>query len=162
MTSKEQLRILGIDPGFDRMGCAIVEGETLVYSTCILSKKTDAHAARLAHVGTALQKILARYKPRLVALESLFFSKNQKTAMGVARSAGVAFYVAGIAGIPVVEYTPQEVKLALTGYGRAEKSGVEKMIRRIVRGGFPKKPLDDEVDAIAVALTASADARVRR
>ncbi|MBI4128581.1 MAG: crossover junction endodeoxyribonuclease RuvC, partial [Parcubacteria group bacterium] len=131
-------------------------------STCIISRKTDPHEARLAHVGQAFKKILTRYEPRLVALESLFFSKNQRTAMGVARSAGVAFYVAGVAGIPVVEYTPQEVKLALTGYGRAEKSGVEKMIRLILQDAFPRKPLDDEVDAIAVALTASAHARARR
>ena len=155
MTSKEHIRILGIDPGFDRMGCAIVEGEKLVYSTCILSKKTDSHETRLAHVGTALKRILRKFEPRVVALESLFFSKNQKTAMGVARSAGVVFYLAGVAGIPVVEYAPQEVKLALTGYGRAEKSGVERMVRRMLQGAFPEKPLDDEVDAIAVALTAS-------
>lgn len=150
------MRVLGIDPGFDRLGLAVIEGDpsrpTLVWSDCYLPAKGTADA-RLAEVHEAVASALREYTPDLLALETLFFSTNKKTALGVAEARGAVLSAAGEAGVPVSEHSPAQVKLAVTGYGRSDKKSVALMVPKLVTL-IPKKRLDDEFDAIAVALCA--------
>lgn len=148
--------ILGIDPGFERMGCAVLEknssGEKLLYSSCLVSKKTDLHEKRLLVLYLGLKKAIKEYSPDTMAIEKLFFSSNQKTALKVAEARGVAMLIAAENNLNVFEFTPLEIKMAMTGYGRAEKDQVRKMVLNILKMNDSKK-LDDEIDAIATALT---------
>lgn len=152
--------ILGIDPGFDRMGCAVLEKsasstDKLIYSTCLVSNRKLPYEERLFSLGQELEKIIKKYKPDIVAVEKLFFTKNQKTALQVAEARGMVLYLASSKKIPVHGFTPLQIKIALTGYGRAEKIQVQKMVMAIL--GLKKKPrYDDEIDAIAAAITCSA------
>lgn len=150
------MRVLAIDPGYDRMGLAVLEGDpsrpTLVWSDCVTPPKGDAHE-RLAHVREAVAEAITVYAPDFVALETLFFSTNKKTAMGVAEARGASLSAAGAAGLSVEEIAPGTVKLAVTGNGRADKRAVAGMIPRLVALP-PKKRLDDELDAIAVGIAA--------
>ena len=151
--------ILGIDPGFGRMGCAVLEktrrGEKLLYSACLSSDKKNTQAERLFAIGKEIEKIIKKYKPDILAIESLFFTKNQKTAMKVAEARGMVLFLASSKNIPVREFTPLEIKIALTGYGRAEKRQVQDMVMAVLK--LEKTPkYDDETDAIACALTCSA------
>lgn len=156
------IRVLGIDPGYDRMGIAVMEkdGQTerLLHLSCLSSDKNTAIPERLAAIGDALSALCAEYRPDRVALETLFFSKNQKTAMAVAEARGVAIYVAKTHGAAIYEYTPQSVKIAVTGYGKSPKDQVEAMLHRLVTG-LPETALDDEFDAVAVAITCLASER---
>lgn len=151
------MRVLALDPGYDRLGVAVVEREgdrdTLVYSGCLSSKRTDSFPLRIHSLGTQLEALLKEYKPALIALETLFFNKNQKTGLGVAEVRGMVLYLAGIYGCAVKEFSPQEVKIAVTGYGKSDKQAVIMMVKRLVAHA-PAKALDDEYDAIAVAITA--------
>jgi len=148
--------ILGIDPGFERMGCAILEksssGEKLLFSSCLISQRTDPHEKRLLDLYLGLKKVIKEYSPNIMAIEKLFFSSNQKTAIKVAEARGVAMLIAAENNLKVVEFTPLEVKMAMTGYGKAEKDQVRKMVLAILKINGDQK-LDDEVDAIAIALT---------
>ncbi|MCK9379365.1 MAG: crossover junction endodeoxyribonuclease RuvC [Candidatus Moranbacteria bacterium] len=150
--------ILGIDPGFDRMGCAVLEktknGEKLVYSTCLTSDRKAPYEKRLLSLGEKLEKIMNKYKPDITTVEKLFLFKNQKTIMGVAEARGMVLYLAAKKNICIKEFTPLEIKMALTGYGRAEKSQVQSMVKAILK--LEKKvKFDDEMDAIACAITCS-------
>lgn len=149
----EGMRVLGIDPGFDRLGLAVIEGDpskpTLVWSTCVETKKGEA-AGRLAEVFRAVSDAVEAHKPDGAAIETLFFSTNRKTAMAVAESRGVVLAALGSKMVPVFEYSPQQVKMAVTGYGAASKEAVISMIPRLMVLP-PRKRLDDELDAIAVA-----------
>ena len=148
--------ILGIDPGFERMGCAVLEknslGEKLLYSSCLISKRTDAHEKRLLCLYVGLKKIIKEHSPDTMAIEKLFFSNNQKTAIKVAEARGVAMLIAAENNLKVVEFTPLEVKMAMTGYGKAEKDQVRKMVLAILKIDGADK-LDDEIDAIAIAIS---------
>lgn len=148
------MRVLGVDPGFDRLGLAVVEGDpsrpTVVWSDCISPPKGTMEE-RLAVVKSALSVALRKYAPDVVALETLFFSANKTSALKVAEARGVILSEAGAAGILVREFSPGTVKLAVTGNGRADKAAIARMIPRLVT--LPqKKRLDDELDAIAVAI----------
>jgi len=150
------MRILAIDPGYDRLGIAIVEGDpsrpALVWSDCILPKKGTG-SERLANVLQAVIAAIKKYAPDVLALEKLFFSVNRKTALGVAEARGAVLAAAGNASLPVIECSPQQVKLAVTGYGSADKRAIAKMIPKLI--ALPKKDrLDDELDAIAIGITA--------
>lgn len=151
--------ILGIDPGFERMGCAVLEktnqGEKLLYSCCVITQKTDPHEKRLLVLAKGLKKIIKDFKPDAMAIEKLFFTANQKTAMKVAEARGVALLLAAENSLSVFEFTPLEVKMAMTGYGRAEKDQVRKMAQVMLKIDGAGK-LDDEIDAIAIALTCPA------
>lgn len=153
------MRILAIDPGYDRLGMAVVEGDashpTVLWSDCVLPPKGTAEE-RLACVFDAVDAALAEYAPDALALESLFFSKNARTALGVAEARGAILSAAGRAGIPVREHSPQQVKLAVTGHGAADKAAVARMIPRLVTL-TPRKRLDDELDAIAVGICSLAE-----
>lgn len=150
------MRVLAIDPGYDRLGLAVLEGNpsrpTHVWSDCVIPPK-GARELRLAAVFTAVSEALDTYTPDAVAIESLFFTKNQTTGIGVAEARGAALSAAGMHSIPAHEFSPQSVKLAVTGYGNADKSAVMNMVPRLVT--LPeKKRLDDEFDAIALAIAA--------
>jgi crossover junction endodeoxyribonuclease RuvC len=150
------MRILAIDPGYARLGIAVVEGNpsrpTLIMSGCVLPEK-GAREDRLAHVSTAVATAIKEYAPDALAIETIFFSINKKTAIGVAEARGAVLAAAGIASLPVIERSPQQVKLAVTGHGGADKAAVARMIPRII--ALPeKKRLDDELDAIAIGIAA--------
>lgn len=153
-------RILGIDPGFDRLGVCILDKEgnkeTLIYSTCIETSKKDTFEKRLGDAGLALEKILKEYKPQELAIEKIFFTKNQMTAINVAEVRGVCLYLSHIHGLSIHEYSPPEIKLAVTGYGKATKDDIAHMVPKILKNQTAKGLLDDEIDAIAIALTHSA------
>ncbi len=154
--------IAGIDPGYDRMGMAAITGNTtsseLVYSTCIESDRSLSFAERLLTIGTAAHNFFLKFKPAMVAVEHLYFSKNVKTAIAVAGARGVILYEAARLHIPVFEYSPAEVKIAITGHGKSDKKQVEIMVKRLI---LVKKEtlLDDEYDAIALCLTHKAMAK---
>lgn len=152
------MRILAIDPGYDRLGIAVVEGNasrpTLVWSDCVQPEKGEREE-RLAHVSKAVTSAIKKYSPDVLAIETLFFNKNIKTAVGVAEARGAILAAAGIAGVPVVEYSPQQIKSAVTGHGGADKTAVARMIPRLLTLS-DKKRLDDELDAIAIGITALA------
>lgn len=147
-------RVLGIDPGFDRLGLAVVEGDasrpTHVWSECVLPAKGEPHE-RLAAVYTAVSNAITEYQPRALALETLFFSTNKKTALAVAEARGAVLAAAGAHGLSVLEFSPGQVKLAVTGHGAADKEAIARMIPHLITLP-PKKRLDDELDAIAIAI----------
>ena len=153
------MRILAIDPGFDRMGIAVVEGDpsrpTYIWSDCVTPEKGEA-SMRLAAIGDAVRAAIKEHAPGALAIESLFFSANKKSAIGVAEARGAVLAEAGRASLPVREYSPQAVKLAVTGYGAADKNAVMQMVPRLIT--LPSRPrLDDELDAIALGIAALAD-----
>lgn len=151
------MRLLGVDPGYDRLGVAIVEREnnkdSLLFSDCLTSERRSDFSKRLLVVGEKLEKIIKKYQPDSLALESLFFSKNRKTALAVAETRGVIRYLASQNNLEVTEYSPATIKLTITGYGQADKQQVALMVEKLLT---LKKAIkhDDEYDAIAVALTA--------
>lgn len=152
------LKIIGIDPGFDRTGVAVIEKnnskDTLLFSSLIQTNSKDEISKRLFVLSGEIEKILKKYKPDLLVIEQLFMSKNAKTVIGVAGARGVILALAGKSDIPVKEVGPMQVKLAVTGYGKAEKNAVEQMISKIIE--LPnRKIIDDEIDAIAIAITGS-------
>ncbi len=147
-------RVLGIDPGFDRLGLAVIEGDasrpTHVWSTCVLPPKGEPHE-RLAVVYAAVQEAIREYQPRILSLETLFFSTNKKTALAVAEARGAVLAAAGAAHLSVYEFSPGQVKVAVTGHGSADKAAIARMIPHLIT--LPvKKRLDDELDAIAIAI----------
>ena len=156
------MKVLGIDPGYDRLGVAVVEKENgqekLLFSDCISTDKTDGLPERIQAAGTVFKQLLSEHDPDAVALETIFFNKNIKTAIGVAQMRGVLLYLAKEAGCSVYEYGPQEIKVAVTGYGKSDKNAVIDMIKRLV-SNTPTGALDDEYDAIAAAVTCLAHYR---
>lgn len=155
-------RILAIDPGYDRCGVAVIEtgdrNPVVLFSTCIVTNRTDEHAARLLQIFTELQTIISTWQPTSIALETLFFSLNKKTVIKVAEARGVVVLVAGIANIPLLELSPQIIKQSITGVGNANKTQVAKMIG-LVAGVDTTKMLDDEIDAIALAYAAASESK---
>ncbi len=157
------MKVLALDPGYDRLGIAVLEHaggkESLLYSSCVETVRTDSIPERLLVIGNAINDTLHAHTPDAVALESLFFNKNIKTALGVAQVRGIIIFLAQQAGCAVYEFGPQEIKIAVTGYGKSDKSGVIDMVKRLIHNA-PEKAHDDEYDAIAVGITALAHHRV--
>lgn len=151
------MRILGIDPGYDRVGIAVIEKidknkEILVHSECLQTSAEDDFYTRLGQVGKRVREIMDTYSPDTLAIESLFITKNQKTGMRVSEARGVIIYQAIQKNIPIFEYTPPQIKSAITGHGGSDKTQITKMIPLLLKMKT-KIALDDEYDAIAVALT---------
>jgi crossover junction endodeoxyribonuclease RuvC len=149
--------IISIDPGYERLGLAVIEKEvrnkeTLIFSECFKTSAKIPHHERLALIGNRIKEIIKKYKPEKLATEKLFFSGNQKTAMLVAEARGVILYTGSSLGLQVFEYTPNEVKIAITGYGRSEKRQIIDMVRKLIVVTSKTKS-DDEFDAIAIGLT---------
>ena len=156
------MRVLGIDPGYGRCGVAVVDktptGEVLIYSDCIETSGKDEFAERLAAVTSECMRLAERFEPHAIAIEKLYFSNNQKTAMRVAEVRGALIASAAERDIPIFEYGPGEVKSATTGSGRADKEQVARMLHLLVK--IEKKIThDDEYDAIAIGVTHLARAR---
>ncbi len=155
------MKIIGIDPGYDRIGIAIIEKKSskekdvLLHSECLTTSKKDEIYDRLKNVGLRVRALVEEHAPDMLAMETLFITKNQKTAMHVAEARGIIAYEARLRNIPIVEYSPPQIKVAVTGDGHSDKTQVIKMIPLLVKMATQKR-LDDEFDAIAVALTCSA------
>lgn len=150
------MKVLGIDPGIGRLGWAIVEknqaGETLIDCGCIETPANSPLPGRLETIFNSLNQIINGYHPDHAAVEDLFFAKNAKTVMSVGAARGVVFLSLSLSKIPLENYTPLQIKQALTGFGKADKKQVQNMVVRILKiESIPK--LDDTVDAIAAALT---------
>src|SRR3989344_3771469 len=157
------MRILGIDPGFERLGVAILEKdkktkERVLFSECFKTSAKLEFSERLRLIGEEVKKIIKEYKPEVLAIETLFLNTNQKTVMRVAEARGVVIYEAAQAGLQIFEASPPQIKIATTGYGRADKMQIIKMVKILVNIDEDKKS-DDELDAIAIALTAFAHLR---
>lgn len=149
------MRILGIDPGYARLGFGVIQLERgkphiLDYGH-ISTPKTTSHPERLNQISNDLQALHQRWKPSVCSIEKLFFSKNVSTALPVAEARGVILQTFMGAGYPIAEYTPNEVKLALTGDGRADKLQIQKMVTLLLGLKETPKP-DDAADALAIAL----------
>lgn len=160
------MRILGIDPGYGRMGFGVVEGGKNVWRYvahgCIETSAKSPFPDRLKALHAAVQAIIAEHHPARAAVEDLFFAKNAKTAMQVGEARGVILLTLFEAGLAVDSYTPMQVKQAITGYGRAEKGQVERMLRLLLPMSKKAKLPDDAADALAVALTAGLSLPPRR
>ena len=150
--------VLGIDPGIDRCGFAIItpsgRGMHVVDFGCITTPRTQTTADRLIILQKELDHIMVKYKPTSAAVEKLFFFKNAKTIIEVSQARGIIIAALAARAIPTGEYTPLEIKQAVTGYGRADKTQVIKMIRNIlpIPPNAGKQP-DDAFDALAIAYT---------
>ncbi len=150
------MKILGIDPGFGRLGYALIEADKkncrVIDCSCVETSPKLKYEKRLLIIAEKIKKIIAEEKPEVVAFEKIFFAKNQKTALQIAEVRGILIYLAAAAEIPYCEYTPLEIKMALTGYGKATKEQVQKMLKILLKlESLPK--LDDATDALATALT---------
>ncbi len=161
-TTKPEPRILGLDPGLGRTGYAVLKGSgsapELTTFGCIETSSKLAHHQRLVQLADEVHKLLTRYQPTGVALERLYFSTNVKTALAVAEARGVITLTISHFGCPLYEFSPQEVKLAATGQGRADKKQVQKMLKIMFKLKEVPKP-DDAADAVAVALCGLAHLR---
>lgn len=155
------MRILGIDPGYERLGVAVVERiggkDTLLFSTCLQSPRGIPFEVRLLTLARGLRAIIDTYQPTVMALETLFMTNNQLTVMKVAEARGMIQLIGAEKGLAVRELGPGEIKVAITGYGKSDKAAMMIMIMRLT--GIKKRAYDDEFDAIAVALAASATSR---
>ena len=156
------MRVLAIDPGYGRCGVAVVEKkggkEQYVYSDCIETLATSPFDERLSTVADEVKRLIEKFKPDSLAMERLFFTSNQKTAMHVAEVRGAILHVASSAEVPTFEYTPGQIKSATTGSGRADKKQITQMIHMLLKIEKTIKH-DDEYDAIAVGITHLASVR---
>lgn len=150
------MRILGIDPGIGRTGWGIIESQKSNLKSqkcgCIETPVGMAIEKRLRILSEQLTQIIKEEKPDVVAIEDLFFNTNAKTALIVGQARGVLLLAAAEKNLPVAVYTPLQVKIALTGYGRAEKGQVGQMVKTILKLPSIPKP-DDTADALAIAIT---------
>jgi crossover junction endodeoxyribonuclease RuvC len=156
-------RVLGIDPGYERLGMAVVEKqnnkETVVYSDCFHTSAKIPFCERLFLLGEKTRLVIEEYSPQALAIETLMFNTNQKTAIHVAEARGVILYEAARKKLEVYEFTPLQIKVAITGHGRSDKKQITEMVKKLVKIE-KKEALDDEYDAIACALTCLASYRV--
>ena len=147
--------VLGIDPGTAITGYGLVKGEgddlTLVAYGAITTSSDWPLPERLQRIYRELTAVIEDRQPTAVAVEELFFSKNVRTALSVGQARGVALLAAANAGLPIHEYTPLQVKQAITGYGRAPKDQVQQMVRMLLALDSVPQP-DDAADAIAIAI----------
>ncbi|MCI0542238.1 crossover junction endodeoxyribonuclease RuvC [bacterium] len=155
------MTILAIDPGYERMGIAVLERgvggkatgkDSLLDSGCFKTSATLPFHDRILFIGEEVERWIKKWRPEAMAIEKLFFNTNQKTAMQVSEARGVMIYEAKRNTLPVFEYTPLQVKIALTGDGRAEKRRVTAMVGKLIHIDKTIKH-DDEYDAIAIGLT---------
>lgn len=154
-TSKNKRIVLGIDPGIAITGYGLVTIEKnkpeLLACGAITSAAHEPFGQRLHKIHTALKKIIKKYQPDEVAIEELFFAKNAKTAIKVGQARGVAWLAAWQCHVPIREFTPLQVKQAITGYGFAPKIQIQKMIKLLLALKTTPQP-DDIADALAIAI----------
>ncbi len=146
-------RIIGIDPGYERLGFGVIEGDkALAYG--VITTPKGAIEERLREIATDIRALLKQHQPDVMVIEELFFAKSVTTALKVAQVRGVVMMLAADAGIRIVEVKPNEVKLALTGYGKADKKQVQQMVKTVFKLKSVPKP-DDAADALAIAWCGS-------
>jgi crossover junction endodeoxyribonuclease RuvC len=153
------MKILGIDPGLGRCGFGLIQTSSRAGATAldygVVTTTVDLDLpSRLLELYDSVVEVFEETKPEIVAIEKLFFAKNITTGIAVAEARGIVLLVAAQKGLPVYEYTPNEIKKSLTGYGAATKTQISEMVR--VHLGLEKKPKpDDAADALAAAITCS-------
>lgn len=172
--------ILGIDPGTATTGYGIIEtspphtplprhGEgsrersnhiKLIEYGCIETSKNNSLQSRLEEIYKDLSKLIKKHRPKIIAVESIFFFKNLKTAISVAQARGVVLLCAAQNKIRLLEFTPLQIKMSLTNYGRADKKQVQYMVKQLLDLKTAPKP-DDAADALAVAICASSNLSFR-
>ena len=156
------MRILGIDPGYATVGFGIVDYQGMDFKTveygAILTEAHTDFSGRLAQIYEDMNEILRRYTPQALAIEKLYFNTNKTTGIMVAEARGVILLACAQHGVPVYEYTPSQVKIAVVGYGKAVKTQVMDMTRRILHLAETPKP-DDAADALALAICHGHSAR---
>ena len=149
------MRILGIDPGYAIVGFGVLEADRgrarLLRCGAIRTPAGLSMPLRLLQIQTDLETLIREFSPDAMAIEELFFNTNVTTAIGVAQARGVILATAARLGVEIVEYTPSQVKIAVVGYGKAEKHQVMEMTKRILGLAAVPKP-DDAADAVAIAL----------
>jgi crossover junction endodeoxyribonuclease RuvC len=146
---------MGIDPGIATVGFGVIDmvggGQKLVSCGVIKTPPEQRLARRLRQIFADLQELIGKFSPDCMVVEELFFNTNLKTAVSVAHGRGVAILAGEMRGVPMYEYTPLQVKQAVTGYGRADKKQVMEMVRRLLGMAQTPSP-DDAADALAVAI----------
>lgn len=157
--TKESPIVLSIDPGYERLGIAVLKKDLqnkviLEYSDCFKTSAKLDFTDRILLIGNKIESIIDSYKPTVLVIENLFLNTNQKTVMRVAETRGAILYVAKKYNLSVFEFTPPQIKLAVTGNGHSDKTAMEKMML-ILLPELKKtsKKIDDEYDAIACGLT---------
>jgi crossover junction endodeoxyribonuclease RuvC len=148
--------IFAIDPGYDRVGVAVLEKnestqETLVFSCCITTDKKLSFYERLETIRVRLAELIQQYKPEHLVIEELYFAKNTTTALRVAEARGLIVSEFLRSNIPVSELHPNHIKIAITGYGAAKKTDILFMLPKLIKFDDTKR-LDDELDAIAIGV----------
>jgi crossover junction endodeoxyribonuclease RuvC len=150
------MKILGIDPGIGRLGWGVItsEGSRIQAQSygCIETEKSLAVENRLLQIYESLTTLIQKVKPEALAVEELFFNTNVSTAMAVGQARGVVLLLGAQHRVPVGIYTPLQVKVVVTGFGKAEKAQVGQMVKVILKLPAVPKP-DDTADALAVAIT---------
>jgi crossover junction endodeoxyribonuclease RuvC len=151
------MRVLGIDPGLTRCGVGVVEGSvgrplTLVDVNVLRTSSSEPVATRLVTIERGIDAWLDEFEPDAVAVERVFARSDVSTVMGTAQASGIAMVCAARRGLPIALHTPSEVKAAVSGNGRADKSQVGAMVTRILRLDAPPRPAD-AADAVALAIT---------
>lgn len=159
------MRVLGLDPGYATTGYAVVErtGSVLVpLEIGAIKTSPDAPTSvRLADLRSRTASIIDRHDPQAIAIERVFFNVNVRTAMSVGQASGALLSLAGERGIEVVDYTPTEVKQAVTGFGAATKQQVQAMVARLLSLAAPPKP-PDAADACALCICHISRSRLAR
>lgn len=147
--------VLGIDPGFALTGWCVLKKQNepkLIAYGCITTAKNKDLSIRILELFNQLKKIIKKYKPNIIALEKIFFNTNAKTAFMVGEARGVIKICSLLNNIPLIEFTPLQIKSCIVGYGRADKNQVQQMIKVLLKLDKIPKP-DDAADAAATALT---------
>jgi crossover junction endodeoxyribonuclease RuvC len=155
------MRIMGIDPGYGILGWSIIEDTLRIIDYGIITtNKNLALEARILAIHNGLNSIIERCKPDTAAIEKLFFQKNTKTAMEVSKVIGAVILTLTLSGIELNEYTPTQVKMSITGYGRASKEQMQTMMMRLLNMREIPTP-DDAADALAIAVCHSCKCRIK-
>ena len=149
------MQVLGIDPGYAIVGWGVLDytGNRFapVAYGAILTDKDTPFEQRLAEIYTGMNEVCEKYRPQALSIEKLYYQHNQTTVIGVAEARGVILLSAAQAGVPIFEYTPMQVKQAVTGYGKAVKKQIQEMTRILLHLEAVPKP-DDTADALALAI----------
>lgn len=156
--------ILGIDPGTTAVGYALLEneaGKQRIILADLIHIRSKNNEGRLVEIHKGIQDLLKNWQPKILAIEQLFFAKNQKTALSVAEARGVILLTAALAGLKVYEYTPLEIKKTVSGDGRADKNQIKKILKLTLPELKYVNVADDVFDAIAIALTCYYKERLR-
>ena len=151
------MRVFSIDPGYGRSGFAVLDSgvkkHTYIFSECFETSQNEEFELRLHNTGTRFRELIKEYTPDCVAIEGLFFAKNKKTALNIAEIRGCFIFIAKEYNLPIYEYTPNQIKSALTGNGSASKGEVLRMLKHFISKPLECVNRDDEIDAIALGVT---------